>query len=119
MPEISRLIDANEAYAEARASVADGGVHEQGINVIDQRDDVAAGDVAVVDDREARAAEHRPDVHNGAGRDGGTDRPAVKQAGERQVVDIARAARDLLDAFFAKDAATDRFSRAKGHRARL
>ena len=45
--------------------------------VLDQRDDVAAGDVAVVDDGEAVSVEIQPDAGNLAGRNRRPHRPGV------------------------------------------
>jgi hypothetical protein len=85
--------------------------------VVDQRDDVAAGDIAIIDDREARRVEVETDVGDLARGDRRADGAAVQQIRERDVVDVPCRAGHLLDAFLAKDVATDRFCDARGHRA--
>ena len=96
--------------------VADRPLGQARLIVLDQRDDVAAGNVAVVDDGEAGGVEIEADVRNLSGRDGRSDGARVQEVGEREVVDVPRGAGDLLDAFLAKDVAADRVRRAS-HRA--
>ena len=84
--------------------------------VVDQRDDVAAGNVPVVDDGETRGGEVRADVDERAGRNRGSNRPAMQHAGKLQVVDVVRSAGDLLDALLAKDVAPHRLC---AHRAAM
>src|SRR3954465_4950177 len=75
--------------------------------VLDQGDDIAARHVAVIRNREAAGVEVEVDARNLSTRNRGANGAGVKQSGKREVVDIARRAGDLLDAFFAQDVATD------------
>src|SRR5207237_2612984 len=84
---------------------------ERRLVVVDQRDDVSARNVAMIDEREAGRFEIEADVDDLSGRNGGADRARVQQTGERDVVDVARGAGHLLHAFFAKDVAADRSAR--------
>ena len=87
--------------------VADRALREARLIVLDQRDDVAARNVAVVDDGEAGGVEVEADVRDLAGRDGRSDRARVQEIRETEVVDVPRRAGDLLDAFLAKDVSSD------------
>ena len=58
--------------------------------VVDQRHDIAAGNVAVVHDDKALRVEVQPDVDDLTGRDRRADGSRVQQVGERQVVDVSR-----------------------------
>ena len=79
---------------------------EEGLVVLDERDDVAAGDVAVIDDGETRPVEVEVDGGQLAGGDGGADGPPVQQAGEAEVVDVPRHAAGLVEALPPGDAPT-------------
>ena len=79
---------------------------EVGLVVLDERDDVAAGDVAVIDEGEAGAVEVEVDGRQLAGRDRGADRSPVQHSREAEVVDVARRAAGLVEALPAGDAAT-------------
>src|SRR5438132_12761719 len=90
--------------------------------VVYQRDDVAAGNVAMIHDREAGSVEIEANRGDLSARNGGSDRAAVEQAGERQVVDVAGLAGDLRRALLAKNVAADGREparRAVRHRAAL
>ena len=63
--------------------------------VLDQRDDVAAGDISEVHDREASGVEIETDRCDLAGRDGRPDGARVQEVGEREIVDVVRGAGDL------------------------
>src|SRR5262249_14164097 len=79
---------------------------QTGLVVVDQRDDVAAGDVAVVDDGEALRVEVAGDARDRSARNRGANRPTVEESGDGDVVDVARGARDLFGALLAASAAT-------------
>ena len=87
--------------------VADLALDEARLVVLDQRDDVAAGNVAEVDDREAVRIEWKGDVGNRAGRDRRANRAPVEQVRKRQVVDVSRGTGDLVSALLARDVASD------------
>src|SRR5262249_4406493 len=74
----------------------------------DQRDDVASGNIPMIDDDEAGAIETRFDAYDRARWNRGPDGAAVQQAGEREIVEIARGAGHLLDALLAEDVPADR-----------
>ncbi len=82
--------------------------------VDDERDDVAAGDVAVIDDGEARRVEQRVDGADAAAGDRRPDRPPVQHAREDEVVDVLRRPGDLVDPVAARDVAAN-----GGHRQAL
>src|SRR5262249_14549622 len=84
--------------------------------VVDERHDVAARDVAMVDDGEAGGVEGERAADDLAAWNRRADRPRVEQAGERQVVDVARGAGDFLGAFLPQDVASNGASRPRSHR---
>src|SRR6185295_12222015 len=96
--------------------VADLDLRQRRLVVVDQRDDVATGNVGGADDREARCLQIRPDVDDAAGRNRRPDRAAVQQTGKGVIVDVARGAGHLVDALLAKDVAANRSGDAH-HRA--
>ena len=71
--------------------------------LVDQRDDVLSGHVAVVDDREAVAIEVVADVRDRAGWHGRSDRANVEDVVEADVVDVEGSTSDLLMALLAED----------------
>ena len=75
--------------------------------LVDQRDDVLAGDVAVVDDGESGLVEIETNGVERSARDRGANRPAVKHARKRQIVDIPGGAGDLGVCVLAADIAAD------------
>jgi len=87
--------------------VTDRALGQARLVVVDQRDDVASGDVVEVDDREPVRVERKGDVGNRARRDRRANRARVEQAGKRQVVDVSRGTRNLVSAFLAGDVAPD------------
>jgi hypothetical protein len=95
----------------------DGALRQTRLIVVDERHDVSAWDVAVVDRGESGGVEIQPDVEDLAGWNRGPNRAAVQQIRKREVVDVPRGAGDLVDALLAKHVAADRG--ARGHRARL
>src|SRR5205814_9303899 len=68
--------------------VADVAFGERRLIVVDQRDDVSAGDVGGVDDREAWRFEIELDAGDAAGGNRRSDRAAVEESGEGEVVDV-------------------------------
>ena len=80
---------------------------EEGLVVLDQRDDVAPGDVAVVDDREARGVESKANVAHRAASDRGAHGAAVEHAGQDDVVRVLRAAGGLAESVLAGNARAD------------
>jgi hypothetical protein len=76
--------------------------------VVDQRNDVAPGNVAEIDDGEAGGVEGEADVGQASARDGGADRRAVQHAGKRQIVDVLGRAGDLGVRIFAPDVGANR-----------
>ena len=75
-----------------------------GLVVLDERDDVAARDVAVIDQREAGAVEIEVQGRDLAGRDRGADRAPVQHPREAEVVDVARRPAGLGQALLPRDA---------------
>ena len=72
-----------------------------------QRHEVAARDVVVVHDGEARRVELVPDAPDATASDRRSDRSPVDHPGEPEIVDVLRGASDLVRAVTARDAATD------------
>ena len=62
---------------------------------VDERDDVSAGDVAEVDDRETVGVEVESDGRDLAGGDGRSDGARVQEVGEREIVEVFRGAGDF------------------------
>jgi hypothetical protein len=90
--------------------MADRSLGQAGLIVVDQRYDVPSRDIAVVDDREAGAAQVEMNVRDFAGGNRGSEGAGVKKAREgekREIVDVLRLAGDLRHAFFAKHIAAD------------
>ena len=83
---------------------------EEGLVVLDQRDDVSARDVSVVGDEKICRVKLRVDGEDLASRDRGTDRRPVKHSGEGEVVDVPGGPGDLRNALFAGDVPADGFS---------
>ena len=91
--------------------VPDLALDQAGLIVLDERHDVAARHVTVIDDRETIPIEIEVDAADLASRDGRSDRSRVKKARKGQIVDVARTARDLLQAFLPKHVLSNRVSR--------
>ena len=92
--------------------VADDVLGEARLVVDDQGDDVSPGNVAVIDDGEARLVEqqvHRPEAPAGDRR---ADGPPMEHSREGEVVDVLRFPRDLLQAVAARDVAANRAHRS-------
>jgi hypothetical protein len=87
--------------------VTDRAPREARLVVVDERDDVASGDVVEIDNRKAVRVEREGDVGDRSCRDRRPDRARVEQVRKRQVVDISRRARYLVPAFLAGDVASD------------
>ena len=81
-----------------------------GLVIVDQRDDIASGNVARADDRETCRVEVERDAGDLAGGDGRANRARVQEIRERNVVDIARAAGRFVAPFLAKDVASNGFA---------
>ncbi len=75
--------------------------------LLDERDDVASGNVACVDDGEAGGVEVEGDVGDVARGNRRANRPRVQQIGEREVVDIAGRAGHLVAAVLTKHVPSD------------
>ena len=82
---------------------------EEGLIVLDERDDVAAtgGNVAVVHDREAGGVEVEADVRDASARNGRADRPPVQHSGKAEIVGVLGGAGRLADPVLACDAGAD------------
>ena len=87
--------------------VLDCALSKKRLVVPDQRDHVAARDVAMVGDEEARRVEVQCDAANGAVRDGRAHGSPMKHAREGHVVGVPRAAGRLADPILAGDALAD------------
>jgi hypothetical protein len=87
--------------------VANLALGEQGLVVLDQRDDVPAGDVPVIDDGESRAIELEAYVADASPRNRRANRACVEHAGKREVVDVPRGTADLFEGVLSWDVGTD------------
>src|SRR2546426_10098026 len=88
--------------------------------VIYQGDDISAGHVAVVDDRESGGVAEVLDVEDVARRNRRSNRACVEKIGKREIVDVAGHAAHLLDPVFAENVSSDSLQPARGfHRAAL
>src|SRR5689334_17346402 len=94
-------------------------LHEARLVVLDQRDNVLAGNVAEVDDREAVGVEIPPDRTHAAARDGRPNRAAIQHAREHEVVGIDRPARCLADTVLPRDAPSNRALTEARHLAKM
>ena len=63
--------------------------------VVDERNDVASGDVAIIDNGKGRGDRSRGEYVQPAPRDRGPDGPAVQHSWEGKVVDVFRGAGDF------------------------
>ncbi len=70
---------------------------EEGLVLNDQVGDVAAGNVAVVDDRESRGVEVETDGTDPAARNARANGAAVQHPGQHDVVGVTRGAGGLAD----------------------
>ena len=93
------LVDENQ---DRLRRVPDLPLDEAGLIVVDERDDVATGDVAMVDDGETGAAQIQMSVRDLAGGNRGPERAGVQEAGKGEIVDVLRLAGDLRHAFLAE-----------------
>ena len=84
--------------------VADLALDQAGLVVGDERDDVAARDVAMVHDGEARRAESSAHAGQAAAGDGRADRPGVEHAGKAEIVGVAGLTGRLADSILARHA---------------
>src|SRR5687767_4866974 len=93
---------------------------EQRLIVLDQRDDVTASDVAVIDDRESCTIELKAEIADAPTRYRRADGARVQHAGEDEVVHVLRRPGDFLDGVLAGDVGTDggHWERMQGWRAR-
>ena len=79
------------------------GLDQQRLIVLNERDVVVSGDVAIVDDYDARPVEcgiHR-DRFDSSSWNRTANRFSVEHAVKRDVINVARGARELIPAFFA------------------
>src|SRR5260221_14641043 len=87
--------------------VANGPLGQARLIVVDERDDVTTGDIAIADDREAAGVEIERDSGDLPGRNRRTNSTRVQEIRKRQVVDVPRRARNLFAAFLAENVASD------------
>ena len=87
--------------------VADRALGETRLIVVDQRDEVAAGDVAVVDDGEPVAVEVQADIGNFAGRNRRANCPSIQHPRQREIVDVAGGAGDFVEPLLARNIAAN------------